>query len=153
MYRAAGMRFVFVYERTAQTAVATRLFTKTADCGLRLRLRRRRGRPRWIIASATDAVSPVHVAPQSSEAPFVFTHSANVCAYTLYCIRGVCVRNQMIYDVHVCGIISLSPQLRRSSSCHYYYYYHRCTVIKLLSSSYRYYYHRRRRRHCRIAVA
>lgn len=53
------------------------------DCGLqlglRLRRRWRRGRPRWIITSATDAVSPAHVAPQSYEAPFVFTHSVNVC--------------------------------------------------------------------------
>jgi len=50
------------------------------DCRLQLRLplRRRRGRLRWIITSTTDAVSPAHVAPQSYEAPFVFTHSVNV---------------------------------------------------------------------------
>lgn len=82
----AYIRIVFVYEGTAaQTAPSPPV------CLRRLRLRLRlydydddaRSRPRWIIAFAcTDAVSPVHVAPQSSKAPFVFTHTVNV--YIVY---------------------------------------------------------------------
>jgi len=54
---------IFMYERTVQsTADGHRRPSVSEDCGLPLRLRRR-GRLRWIITSAIDAVSPVHVAP------------------------------------------------------------------------------------------